>query len=55
MNDMITGLAYLLLIFLIMGGIGFICWLTGKMLEEIENIQNKDHEHRKSNEADRQI
>lgn len=57
---MLKGIAYLILVFLIMGAMSFIFWLIGRMLERIEDIQSKHKRkekngHRKGDADDRKI
>ena len=57
---MLKGIAYLILVFLIMGAMSFIFWLIGRMLERIEDIQSEHKRkekngHRKGDADDRKI
>ena len=57
---MLQGLAYLMLVFMVMGAASLICRLIGRMLERIEDIQSEHKRkekngHRKGDADDRKI
>ena len=56
---MLQGLAYLMLVFMVMGAASLICRLIGSMLERIEDAQSehkaKENGHRKGDADDRKI
>ena len=57
---MLKGIAYLMLVFMVMGAASLICRLIGRMLERIEDIQSEHKRkekngHRKGDADDRKI